>query len=156
MKGKLFQRFTHHLCCSVVSLGGKTVVEAWHGIHLPNKKTMKYSAHSKLLCELLKLSKLNAFILLRYLTNTAGDISSKTNTWPISKLILIFLNMYCTDTTQCWSLGSSIILLCSKYSFSPYIYKSFEIQLELNLCPLLETKIFAQLMYILGFMLHVM
>ena len=31
---------------------------------------MKYSGHRKLLCELSKLSKLNAFILLGYQTNT--------------------------------------------------------------------------------------
>ena len=121
MQGKLFQRFTHHLCCSVVSLGGKTVVEAWHGIHLPNKKTMKYSAHSKLLCELLKFSKLNAFILLRYFTNTAGDISSKTNTWPISKLILIFLNMYCTDTTRAESVPSTWDICSTNVYFGFYV-----------------------------------
>ena len=31
---------------------------------------MKYSVHRKLLCELLKFSKLNAFILLGFKTNT--------------------------------------------------------------------------------------
>ena len=35
---------------------------------------MKYSGHRKILCELLKLSKLNAFILLGYLTNTGASI----------------------------------------------------------------------------------
>ena len=35
---------------------------------------MKYSGQRKLLCELLKLSKLNAFILLGYLTNTDASI----------------------------------------------------------------------------------
>ena len=35
---------------------------------------MKYSGHKKLLCKLLKLSKLNAFILLRYQTNTDASI----------------------------------------------------------------------------------
>ena len=35
---------------------------------------MKYSGHRKLLCELLKLSKLNAFILLGYQTNTDAPI----------------------------------------------------------------------------------
>ena len=34
------------------------------------KKSMKYSGHRKLLCELSKLSKFNAFNLLGYLTNT--------------------------------------------------------------------------------------
>ena len=35
---------------------------------------MKYSGHRKLLCELSKLSKLNAFILLGYKTNTDASI----------------------------------------------------------------------------------
>ena len=35
---------------------------------------MKYSGHKKLLCELSKLSKLNAFILLGYQTNTDASI----------------------------------------------------------------------------------
>ena len=35
---------------------------------------MKYSGHRKLLCELSKLSKLNAFIVLGYQTNTDASI----------------------------------------------------------------------------------
>ena len=35
---------------------------------------MKYSGHRKLLCELLKFSKCNAFILLGYLMNTDTSI----------------------------------------------------------------------------------
>ena len=35
---------------------------------------MKYSGHRKLLCELSKLSKFNAFNLLGYLTNTDASI----------------------------------------------------------------------------------
>ena len=35
---------------------------------------MKYSGHRKLLCEFLKLSKLNAFILIGYQTNTDASI----------------------------------------------------------------------------------
>ena len=35
---------------------------------------MKYSGHRKLLCELSKLSKLNAFILLGYSMNTDAPI----------------------------------------------------------------------------------
>ena len=35
---------------------------------------MKYSGHRKLLCESSKLSKLNAFIILRYKTNTDASI----------------------------------------------------------------------------------
>ena len=41
MQGNLFQRCTHLLHCSVLSLG-----EAWHGIHLSHKKSMKYSGNS--------------------------------------------------------------------------------------------------------------
>ena len=37
----------------------KTDVEAWHGIHLSHKRSMKYSGHWKLLCELSKFSKFN-------------------------------------------------------------------------------------------------
>ena len=51
--------------------------------------------------------------------------------------------MYRTDTTHSRTPGSSIILLRSKYSFG--LNLSFEIQFELNLCPLLEKKIFVQL-----------
>ena len=36
---------------------------------------MKYSGHRKLLCELSKLSKFNAFILLGYQSNTDSDAS---------------------------------------------------------------------------------
>ena len=35
---------------------------------------MKYSSHRKLLCELSKFSKFNAFILLRHKTNTDASI----------------------------------------------------------------------------------
>ena len=38
----------------------------WTVIHLSHKKSMKYSGHRKLLCELSKLSKCNAFNLLGY------------------------------------------------------------------------------------------
>ena len=44
----------------------KTDVTAWHGIHLSHKKSMKYSGLRKLICELSKLSKLNAFNILGY------------------------------------------------------------------------------------------
>ena len=49
-------------------------VKAWHGIHLLHKNSMKYSGHRKLLCELSKLSKFNAFNLLGYLTNADASI----------------------------------------------------------------------------------
>ena len=35
---------------------------------------MNYSSHRKLLCEFLKLSKLNVFILLGYLRNTDASV----------------------------------------------------------------------------------
>ena len=38
------------------------------------KKSLKYSGHRKLLCELSKLSKFNAFTLLGYKTNTDASI----------------------------------------------------------------------------------
>jgi len=65
MQGKLFQRCTHLLYCSALSLS-RNVRQVWHGIHLSHKKSMKYSGHRKLLCELLKLSKFNAFSLPGY------------------------------------------------------------------------------------------
>ena len=75
MQGKLFQRCTHLVYCSVLSLGGN--VNKWWMSH-PDmgsifhiKKSIKYSGHRKLLCE---LSKLNAFILHGYLTNTDASI----------------------------------------------------------------------------------
>ena len=76
MQGKLFQKCTHLLYGSVLSLGGNVnkSVTAWHGIHLSHKKSMKYYGHRKLLCELSKLSKFNALNLLGYLTNTDASI----------------------------------------------------------------------------------
>jgi len=38
------------------------------------KKSMKYSGHRKLLCELSKFSKFNAFLLLGYKRNTDASI----------------------------------------------------------------------------------
>jgi len=70
MQGQFFQRCTHLLYCSLLSLGGnvntRQDVTTWHGIHLSHKKSMKYSGHRKLLCEISKISKLNAFNLLGY------------------------------------------------------------------------------------------
>ena len=70
MKGKLFQRCTHLLYCRVLSLGGnlntRWMSKPWHEIHLSHKKSLKYSGHRKLLCELWKLSNFNPFILLGY------------------------------------------------------------------------------------------
>ena len=54
---KLFQKCMHVLYCSMLSLGGNDT--ALHWIHFSHKeKSMKYSGHRKLLCELSKLSKL--------------------------------------------------------------------------------------------------
>ena len=62
MQGKLFQKCTHLLYCSVLSLGGNVNTRRMGSIfHI--KKSMKYSGHRKLLCE---LSKFNAFNLLGY------------------------------------------------------------------------------------------
>ena len=55
MQGKLFQKCTH-LLCSVLSLGGnvntRRMSKPEMGFHLSHKKSMKYSGHRKLLCEL--------------------------------------------------------------------------------------------------------
>ena len=70
MQGKLFQRCTHLLYCSELSLGGiVNTRRMWKpdmGSIFLIKKSMKYSGHWKLLCELSKLSKFNAFDLLGY------------------------------------------------------------------------------------------
>ena len=70
MQGKLFQRCTHLLYCSVLSLGANVNTRRMSkpdmGAIFRIKKSMKYSGHMKLLCELSKLSKLNAFNLLGY------------------------------------------------------------------------------------------
>ena len=63
MQGKLFQRCTHLLCCSVVlSLEGnvntRRMLELDMGSIFQIRKSMKYSGHRKLLCELSKLSNL--------------------------------------------------------------------------------------------------
>jgi len=62
MQGKLFQKCTHLLYCSVLSLGGivntRRMVQPDMGSILHIKNSMKYSCHRKLLCELSKLSNL--------------------------------------------------------------------------------------------------
>ena len=61
MQGKLFQKCTHLLYCSVLSLGGnvntRRMLKPDMGSIFHIKKSMKYSGHTKLLCELSKLSK---------------------------------------------------------------------------------------------------
>ena len=70
MQGKLFQKCMHLLYCSVLSLGGnvntKRMSKPDMGSIFYIKKSMKYSGHRKLLCELSELSKCNAFNLLGY------------------------------------------------------------------------------------------
>ena len=70
MQEKLFQKFTHLLYCYVLSLGANVNTRRMSkpdmGSIIHIKKSMKYSAHRKLLCELSKLSKFNAFNLLGY------------------------------------------------------------------------------------------
>ena len=78
MQGKLFQRCVHLLYCSVLSLGGNVNIRLMSkpgmGYSFHIKKSMKYSGQRKLLCELSKLSKFNAFNLLGYKTNTDASI----------------------------------------------------------------------------------
>ena len=68
MQGKLFERCSHLLYCSILSLGCKVnkrrMSQPDMGSIFHIKKSMKYSGPRKLLCE---LSKLNAFILLGYI-----------------------------------------------------------------------------------------
>ena len=71
MEGKLFQKWTHLLCEELLSLGGNVNIRRMSKSDMGSifhiKKSMKYSGHRKLLCELSKLSKFNAFNLLRIL-----------------------------------------------------------------------------------------
>ena len=64
MQGKLFQKNTHLLYCSVLSLGGNVNTRRMSKSNMGSifhiKKSMKYSGHKKLLYELSKLSKFNA------------------------------------------------------------------------------------------------
>ena len=66
-QGKLFQKCTYLLYCSVLSLGGtvntRRMSKPDMGSIFHIKKSMKYSGHRK---ELSKLSKFNAFILNGY------------------------------------------------------------------------------------------
>ena len=62
MQGKIFQRCTQFLYCSVLSFGGKVNTDGCHSLTwnpFSHKRSMKYFGHRKLLCELSKLSKLN-------------------------------------------------------------------------------------------------
>ena len=62
MQEKLFQKCTHLLYCNVMSLGGnvntRRMLQPDMGSIFHIKKSMKYSGHRKLLCELSKLSNL--------------------------------------------------------------------------------------------------
>ena len=67
-QGKLFQKCTHLLYCSLLSLGGNVntsrMLQPDMGPIFFIKNSIKYSGHRKLLCKLSKLSKFNAFNLL--------------------------------------------------------------------------------------------
>ena len=62
IQGKLFQKCTHLLYCSVLSLGGnvntRQMLQPDMGSIFHIKKSMKYSGHRTLLCELSQLSNL--------------------------------------------------------------------------------------------------
>ena len=80
MQGKLFQKCTHLLYCSVLSHGGnvntRRMLQPDMGSIFNIKRSMKFSGHRKLLCELwiIKIIKFNAFNLLGYWTNTDASI----------------------------------------------------------------------------------
>ena len=61
------ERCTHLLYCSVLSLGGNVNTRRMSpDMGSIFQKSMKYSGDRKLVCELSKLSKFNAFNLLGY------------------------------------------------------------------------------------------
>ena len=70
MQGTLFQKCTHLLYCSVLSLGGNVNTRRMSKTDMGSifhiKKSMKYSGHRNPLCELSKLSNFNALNLLGY------------------------------------------------------------------------------------------
>ena len=66
MQGKLFQRFRHLLYCSVLSLGGNVNTRRLSQPDMGSIFHINNSVNRKLLCELSKLSKFNAFNLLGY------------------------------------------------------------------------------------------
>ena len=65
MQWKLFQMYTHLLYCSVLSLGAnvntKRMSQPDRGSIFHIKKSMKYSGHMQLLCELSKFLKILCF-----------------------------------------------------------------------------------------------
>ena len=65
MQGKLFQRCTHLLYCSVLSLGGNVNTRRMSKPDIGSIKIIG-NGHRKLFCELSTLSKFNAFNLLGY------------------------------------------------------------------------------------------
>ena len=62
MQGKLFQKCTHLLYCSALSVGGnvntRRISKPDMGSIFHTKRSMKYSGYRKLLCELSKVSNL--------------------------------------------------------------------------------------------------
>ena len=78
MRVKLFQKCTHLLYCSVLSLGGNVNTRRMLQPDMESifhiKNSMKYSGHRKLLCKLSKLLKFNAYNILGYLTNSDASI----------------------------------------------------------------------------------
>ena len=76
MEGKLFQKCTHLLYCNVYcnvlyvmyvcNVNTRRMSKPDMGSIFHIKKSMKYSGHRKLLCQLSKLSKFNALNLLGY------------------------------------------------------------------------------------------
>ena len=94
MQGKLFQKCTHLLYCSVLSLGGNVNTRRMSkpdmGTIFHIKKSMKYSGHRKLLCELSKLSnsaQRNWFQYVRRVYTTAINFPCIT---PLTQLNSIF------------------------------------------------------------------
>ena len=87
---------------------------------------MKYSGHRKLLCELPKSSKLNAFILLGYQSNTDASILVYKHRPERTGF-----NMYAENTQQ--QLNFLALLPCNlKSFFVEFITKSFP---AVQLCP---------------------
>ena len=132
MQEKLFQRCTHLLSCSALTLGGnvntRRMSKPDKGSIFHIKKSIKYSGHRKLICELSKLSKCNAFNLLGYLTNTDASILVYKFRPEITGFNMYTINFLCIRTLS-WIMLSHEV---KPYTFRVVQYSNSHINF---LCP---------------------
>jgi len=115
------------LYCSVLSLGGNVNTRRMSkpdmGSIFHIKISMKYSGQRKLLCELSKLSKFNAFNLLGYYTNTDASIR-------VYKFRRELLSLCTQSIRNCINFPSITTLIASFYfTFPDRTQVDFQVQL---------------------------